>query len=119
MKLTFDGIEDFMAFIPALINVAIQNDDFLDDETAAYFDDVSKKIKNVTRQYFVGNPELRLKLKRMLAGFENNQNVVLTIKPDKASNENREQKYLTEKWVPIDQTIKKHLNKGEECHTES
>ena len=108
-KLTFDGIEDFMSFIPVLINVAIQNDDFLDDDTATYFDNVSKKIKNITRQYFVGNPELRLKLKRMMAGFENNTNVTLTIKPDNKTNESREKKYLIEKWVPLKQIIKKYM----------
>ena len=44
-KINFEDIEDFMSFIPVLINLAIQNEDFSDDETAEYFDDISKKVK--------------------------------------------------------------------------
>jgi hypothetical protein len=74
-KINFEDIEDFMSFIPVLINVAINNDEFLNDETSEYFSDIEKKVKAVTRKYFVGNPDLRLKLKRMLKGFQNNQNI--------------------------------------------
>lgn len=117
MKVNFDDIEDFMGFIPVLINLAIQNNEYLPDMAAEYFDDVSKKIKNVTRQYFIANPDLRLKLKRMLKGFENNQNVVLTIKgggndaiTTKENSDTIERKYLTESsWVPMIETIKKYL----------
>ena len=109
-KITFDDLEDFMSFIPVLIQIAISNDDFLDDETSEYFSDISKKVKTVTRKYFVGNPELRLKLKRMLKGFEGNQNVTLTIKADK--QQTREQKYLTEKYMTPCELSRKYL-KGE------
>ena len=109
-KINFEDIEDFMSFIPVLINLAIQNEDFSDDETAEYFDDISKKVKTVTRKYFVGNPDLRLKLKRMLNGFDNNLNVTLTIKADKSQT--REQKYLTENYITPSETARKYL-KGE------
>ena len=96
-----------MSFIPVLINVAINNDDFLDDEAAEYFDDISKKVRTPTRKYFVGNPDLRLKLKRMLIGFENNQNVTLTIKADK--QQTREQKYLTENYNTPSEIARNYL----------
>ena len=115
-KIVFDDIEDFMGFVPVLINVGIHNDELLNDATAQYFDDVSMKIKNVTRQYFIANPDLRLKLKRMLMGFENNENVVMTIRAGgneavttKENSDTRERKYLTESWVPMKETIKKFI----------
>ena len=107
MKINFEDIEDFMSFVPVLIMTAIHNDEFLDDETAEYFDDISKKVKSVTRKYFVGNPDLRLKLKRLLKGFEGNQNITMTIKADK--QQTREQKYMTENYKSPLATARKYL----------
>ena len=108
-KIIFQNIEDFMAFVPVLILTAFKNDEFLDDPAAEYFSDIRKKVLPITRQYFIENPELRLKLKRMLAGFDNNQNVVITIRPDLESNENVETEYLTESYQPIEYTVSKYM----------
>jgi len=108
-KIIFQNIEDFMAFVPVLILTAFKNDEFLDDPAAEYFSDIRKKVLPITRQYFIGNPELRLKLKLMLAGFENNQNVVITIKQDSVSNEYAEKKYLTENYQTPVEIARKYL----------
>jgi hypothetical protein len=108
-KITFENIEDFMAFVPVLILTAFKNDEFLDDSAAEFFSDIRKKVLPIARQYFIGNPELRLKLKRRLAGFDNNQNVVITIKPDSVSNESYEKKYLSESYRPPVEIARQYL----------
>ena len=108
MKITFDNLDDFMDFVPVLIQLAIKNDDYLSDDASEYFDDISKKVKAVTRQYFTANPKLRLKLNRLLKGFDNNENVILAIKADKVT-QTKEGKYLTESWEPMEETVKKYL----------
>ena len=107
MKINFENLDDFMDFLPVLIQVAISNDDLLGDGASDYFDNIGKKVKSVTRQYFTANPSLRLKLNRLLKSFANNENVVLTIKSDK--NKTKESTYMTESWEPMSETIKKYL----------
>ena len=51
MKITFDNLDDFMDFVPVLIQLGISNDDLLSDDASTYFDDISKKVKAVIQHY--------------------------------------------------------------------
>ena len=109
-KITFNNIEEFFSFVPLLVMIALKNDDLLDDTAADFFDDISKKVLPIARQYFLqSDPDLRRKLKFLLKGLESNNNTVITIRPDSKSNESREQKYLTENYKSPVEIARKYL----------
>jgi len=107
-KLTFENLDDFVDFVPLILGVVFKNSDMFDPDSlsADFYDDIEKKVLPAVRQYTRSVPEQRRKLKFFLSGLEGSSNTVITIKPDKKSNE---QKYLTEGWKPMKETIKKYL----------
>jgi hypothetical protein len=109
-KIIFDDIQEFFDFVPLLVMTALKNDELLNDPASDFFDDISKKLIPVVRQYFLqSDPDLRRKLKFFLKGLGSNQMTTISILPDKKSNEFREQKYLTESWQPVIEKAKKYL----------
>ena len=112
-KIKFQNIQEFFDFVPLLVMTALKNDELLNDPASDFFDDISKKLIPVVRQYFLtSDPELRRKLKFFLKGLESNQITTISILPDKKSNESRESKYLTNSYITPSETARKYL-KGE------
>jgi hypothetical protein len=113
MKLNFTDIDDFFNFLPLLIILGIENDDYMSNDAAEFYSRLNKKIRSELNRWFLQNPSYRQQIKRFTAGLENGENIVISIKVDKQSSIKAEQvtQYLTEKYEPIKSVIMKHLEK--------
>jgi len=104
-KIVFENLDDFFDFVPMILGVAVKNVD-PESPAADFYNNISKKMSTQINTYTRENPELRRKLKFMISGL-GSSNTVITIKADK--QQAREQKYLTENYKPIKETILKYL----------
>ena len=97
-------------FVPLLLLTALKNDDLIDPDSPALdlYNDIEKKVLTKLRQYYLAiDPELRRKLKFLLMGVTAGENAVITIKGEPEPV--REKKYLTEKYQPMGEIIRKYV----------